>query len=653
MEPSHGGLLEDAAEREPVNLFRVLVTGTALAIPFSFWLQYNEMVVREGLFAVESAVPLPAVTGLVLLVIVRALLKAVGLPRWLSRGEILLVYFFLMITVPLASYGLAQQLLAHLTVGYRHYADPGHSFEAVLHYVPDWIAPHDADHLRALYERGAEGASYAAWVVPMLRWSVLLFAIFCFCLCLNLLIEKQWAAIERLRFPLVIPALELTATPPTRLLDRPLFRDPCLWIGILISIIITGSNVCRGLVPNFPSAPLSIKLAFADPLWRPASLYVSYRPIVLGIAYLAPLNLSLSVWVFQFLNSAQGVLGQAFGLTALRGTELPNSLARFPFHQEQALGAFLFIALASLWLARAHLRTLIRSSFQGPDDADSRTARRAFLGMIASGGIVGLWLLLSGFWCGGAFASFLVILFITVTYVRIRAEAGPPLVQVTPQRPDLMMVSTVGTVAFSHVSLARMSVLGFLSAGYYPALMATQLESLKMARETGVRRRDVIVTLLVALGVGIFAGVWSVLHFWYAEGAGTLLRWPLRAAASSYSAAATHLQYQSGTDRIALPAMAIGFCFTGLLTYLRRSFWCWPIHPLGYAISQTGAIGKMWGMFFLAWLVKSCVMRYGGVKFYRRTVPVFFGIIFGQIAFLGINNLLGLLFDKHSWVSAF
>lgn len=36
-------------------------------------------------------------------------------------------------------------------------------------------------------------------------------------------------------------------------------------------------------------------------------------------------------------------------------------------------------------------------------------------------------------------------------------------------------------------------------------------------------------------------------------------------------------------------------------------------------------------MFFIAWLIKSLMIRYGGITAYRRTIPFFFGLIVGQL----------------------
>jgi len=60
----------------------------------------------------------------------------------------------------------------------------------------------------------------------------------------------------------------------------------------------------------------------------------------------------------------------------------------------------------------------------------------------------------------------------------------------------------------------------------------------------------------------------------------------------------------------------------------------------------------MWFSVFVAFLLKSIVLKYGGPQLYRRAVPFFLGMILGEIvpagiwlvidAFTGMNgNILG------------
>ncbi|MCX8053733.1 MAG: hypothetical protein N3B12_07985, partial [Armatimonadetes bacterium] len=66
----------------------------------------------------------------------------------------------------------------------------------------------------------------------------------------------------------------------------------------------------------------------------------------------------------------------------------------------------------------------------------------------------------------------------------------------------------------------------------------------------------------------------------------------------------------------------------------------------GYAIGCAWPAIVYWSSFFVGWLLKSLIQRYGGATTYRRFRPFFLGLILGEF-FIGIvwallSGLLGL-----------
>lgn len=649
-------------ERRPVNVFRVILIGTFLSVPFAFWLQYAELVLREGLFAVSSALPPPAIAGLFILALVHAGLNSAGRKHWLPREEVLLIYLFLLITVALASYGLIQQLVMHLAGG-SFYSSNSNDFAPVLEKLPKWIAPQNPELIKKMFNGAGVDESYRAfmvpmiqgWLVPMFRWGLLVGAIYTFTWSLALVVEEQWIVAERMKFPLVTPPLELTtgAGGKSRIFDRGLLGSTSLKLGLLVAMFMNCSSFGMAFSPEFPNINLFWNTGFEVPPWNAGNMAMSYRPIALGIAFLAPADVSLSIWLFEFLKSAQRIFGAALGLGELRGTDMTGSLAKFPYHSEQATGAFLFFALLSLWMARKHLLSVCRSLTAKEKDPHIKRMQWACFGVLGSVAFIVIWLIFSGMFGGAVCAFLLLLVVLTITYARIRASAGVPLYGIKPDRPDVMLISMTGTSAFSTTSLAQMGPLGFLSLSYFPLLMATQLEGLKIAQETGVRRRDLTKVLFAALIVGFVVGLWTLFHVMYVQGADEFHRYIRRAPESSFRFAAGYLKSETGVDWYAASAVVAGFAFTGVLNVCRGLYWFWPINPLGYAISQTPATNQMWGMFLIAWIVKVLVMRYGGVRLYRRFVPFFLGLIFGQMVLVIVSNGLNIWLGTRIYVSAF
>jgi len=77
-----------------------------------------------------------------------------------------------------------------------------------------------------------------------------------------------------------------------------------------------------------------------------------------------------------------------------------------------------------------------------------------------------------------------------------------------------------------------------------------------------------------------------------------------------------------------------------LLTSLRLRFLWWPLHPIGYAMAGTAIMLNLWFSMFAAWVLKGLLVRYGGLKAYRRSLPFFLGLILGDFLSAGVWILI-------------
>jgi hypothetical protein len=80
----------------------------------------------------------------------------------------------------------------------------------------------------------------------------------------------------------------------------------------------------------------------------------------------------------------------------------------------------------------------------------------------------------------------------------------------------------------------------------------------------------------------------------------------------------------------------VGAGVMSLLMVARHHFVWWPLHPIGFVVSGTWIMNSVWFSIFLAWGIKSIVLRYMGPKGYRSTRWFFMGLILGQFVVGGI-----------------
>ncbi len=69
----------------------------------------------------------------------------------------------------------------------------------------------------------------------------------------------------------------------------------------------------------------------------------------------------------------------------------------------------------------------------------------------------------------------------------------------------------------------------------------------------------------------------------------------------------------------------------------------WPIHPIGFLVFAAYPTYKIWFSFFLGWLCKVLVMRYGGMQLYKRMKSAAMGLIAAEAVIAGIFLIVALI----------
>ena len=90
------------------------------------------------------------------------------------------------------------------------------------------------------------------------------------------------------------------------------------------------------------------------------------------------------------------------------------------------------------------------------------------------------------------------------------------------------------------------------------------------------------------------------------------------------------------------------------LMLARHHLLWWPLHPIGYPVGAVWLMDHLWMSVFLAWLIKLVVMKYGGPTLFRRTRPLFLGLILGQFVIAGVwlvvDYFTGMTDNRVFWI---
>ncbi|GBC97882.1 hypothetical protein HRbin17_00377 [bacterium HR17] len=585
----------------------------------------------------NTALPVAAFFTLMVLTLLNGVVARLNSAWALTQGELLTVYALTAATTGIASSGGVHFLVPALTAPI-YYATPENNWhELILPHIPSWFIPHDRAAVIAFYT-GSDRVPWGAWVVPSVLWSGFLFVVMVTTLCLVLLLWRQWIERERLAFPTA--QVPLLVTQP----QSALWRSKSFWLGFAIAF---GIGTWNTLARNLPILPLldvrGERLNLADAFterpfnaigWTPAAFY----PFVIGIGYLLSTEMTLSCWLFYLLVKLERIVTAALGWDAIgRG-----GFTVMPYTEHQGAGAFLAIALLSLWSGRKQLLAELRSTRANGETIAPRMALWGFLigfGMMLALAVV----------AGMRPITAAVLLVLSLLYMaaatRLRAEVGNAWLFGPRVDPNTLVTTAFGTAALKPRELTVMAFLRNITTFDLRCLpMPHQLDAIKFARTLNLPLHRLVGALVIGSAVAApFAFVSAVKLLYRLGAAAKADAWRVSMGRQPFNELEGYLRQPLRADAREWVAIGAGFAVTVGLTALRAHWLTLPLHPFGYAVANTHTMDRVWLPFMIAWAVKGLVLRYFGGATYRALVPFFVGLILGDFAHGGLWTLVGCL----------
>lgn len=630
--------------------FRALMIGLALVAATCFVVSYAELVIMR--IQIGFLQMPPAVIGIFFFIV----LLNKGMQRLRSRfglsaGELMMIYCMMLVASMISSRGIMEKIIP-LLVTPNYFANSTNRWQELFYpYIKKWIVPFDpqgeAKQFVALrfYERlrAGEAVPWDAWITPFLAWGVLvLLVIFAF-LCLATILRRQWVDNEKLSFPLVQPPLELVKEDQA----RPLLKNKLLWGGIALPVLVFGFNGLHNWYPNVPEIPLhkTLNEYLVNPPWTEmyfTPIYFSFAAI--GFFFLLPSDLLFALWVFAILARIQGVIAASFGMDLYRmpmyGTHL--------FVGYQVAGAYVVLAGYLIYVAIPHLKKVVQAAMGAGkvDDGDEVMPYSvAFWGLLISFALIIGWSYLAGmsFWI--ALLEFGVFIFvIALVMARSTAEAGMLMTETSFRPVDFYRLFA----PVHSLGPGNMTMLAFFDAAFLRdqrgLLLTGFLDGLKISDGANVRRRTFLPVFVVAiLAALVIAGI---IQLWlpYSKGALTMYWYTYQGnPVWAFSEYQSHMANSIPGTWQAPVFFIVGVVFTVFLAYMRAMFYWWPFHPLGYALCISWTMTVFWFSCFVAWLIKTVILRYGGMRLYVRARPWVLGMVLGEFGMAVIWTLISAL----------
>jgi hypothetical protein len=606
-----------------------------LLIPVNvYWIIYMEMV-WWGLFSTTMSLFFNVVFSLFNVALLNLIIRRYK-PQWaFSQGELAVVYVMLCMASAAASHDRAQVLISCLGHAFW-YATPENDWSNLFaRFLPAWATVQDRSILRGYYEGEStvyDPAVIRAWMGPTLWWTGFAVILGFVMICLCVFLRRQWTDHEKLAYPII----EL----PTAMAQdggATFFRNRLFWSAFAAASLYDFVNGLRGIYPAIPVIGVRLRdisfLFTSKPWngvgWTPFSLY----PFVVGLGFVMPLDLSFSCWFFFLFRKAQHVLGTAIGIRSLPG---------FPYDRQQSLGAYLGVSLFAVWASRRYLGALLSNALRNRRLSDESREPMSYRAALV--GAVGGFALMLFFVHRLGMSLWLAVLFFGMFFVlstgitRMRAESGVPAHDIHFMGSDYALPTIFGTRFLSRQDLSLFTLFFFLGRAQRSHVMPHQLEGFKLAERMRMNPRPLVWAMVLAILVGWLSSFWAYLADVYRFGSGGGFGW------EPYNRLQERLTTPTGPNAPEIGFILGGMAFSFFLMFMRRALVWWPFHAVGYAVSGADdwCMNFLWASLLIATALKWTVLKYGGLRLYRRLTPLLLGLVLGEFVTGSVWSLVGI-----------
>lgn len=620
---------------------RSVALGLLLVVPNAAWVATVEVVRTTEAFTELSLFGNVVFTLLVVTALNSALRRLC--PRLaLSAAEMVVVY--ILTTLGTAMAGLDMVCCLPAIMAYpAHFATPDNGWERLfIPLLPKGLVIGDRAVASGLWLGGGsfvEPAVFNAWLPALGRWGV-----FCLGMCglwvgLTTLFSPRWIESERLTYPISLLPTEMCLHP------RRLARSRTVVITALAVAAINLLNGLHQLRPQWPQIPLkpfanpgyNIGAQLAEPPWNAIdALFLSFFPFGIGLGLLLPTRLSCSCWVFYLGFKALHVLVNRAGSWTMEG---------FPYTREQSLGAFLALVAFSAYMSRHHLRRAAREAVRGaPRGSRPLTPRMSFVVLLGSVIFLVAFSTANGMTPAYAMAFFGLYACLCMSFTRVRAEMGIPTHELHLVGPGQCLFRWLGSETIGRRNLATATVYYWFNRAYRGHPMPHIAEGFKMCERSGTSQAALVPLMAAAAMLGGAVSVLTILHTFYRDGANA--KWAAIAhsqwiASVPYGELASVLESPTKASAGMVFATLVGFLGTlaGMSAHTYVSWW--PLHPVGYAVSNGHSMNKIWFSIFIAWCIKAAMTRYGGSRGVQQLTSLAYGLVLGDYGSGSLWSLYG------------
>ena len=507
---------------------------------------------------------------------------------------------------------------------------------------------------------------WGAWVRPLGYWLVFIFACYGAFYFLSYVVLGHWVNRDKLIFPMVrlTEALLPESNNSRQWVPRALCA-PGFWFGFAISFLVLSYNAMTEAqwLGGMTRMNLGVQGAYVGAITDleflkglsggafGLNMFVIFTAI--GVAFLLPIDVSFSIW-FYFWVGKMFILAATWMGFGRTGADFPTMwLWETNMVTSQGAGGLLFFSGVSL----------VRSVREYVLLARGRTFSRRLqlfvpvIGLVVCLSVLVGWLCwtwlpvtstaaekFSNFLWASIFVLFLTLL--TLGLMRVVAEGGVYWMQ-NFGGSFFHFYKSLGLGGWFKTTLAAplMPIYSVMFLDIKTFIAPNMLNAAKMHQgEGGGGRMKFHLNLMVCIVITVVFSLGAAIYIGHERGANQMEPW--------FYTKLPREEVMTKTIKVARSApqfspvdtawYAGGGAWVALTMILRRSLFWFP-HPIGYIMMINQPMSFMWFSFFIGWIAKVLVVKYGGKSTFDKVRLIFIGLIMGELMAVFFWPMISLL----------
>ena len=640
------GILRPGILRSAGISRRAVVLGLALAVLINIWVPFGSFLVQSSRMTMSHLPIAVLIPFFFLLFIVNPALRT-WRPAWvLNGGELALVFVMMFVASLVPGKVMVAYLIGVIATPY-YFARPENQWAATFFdYLPDWLlVSNQGNTLVWFYEGIPEGAGdviWGPWLPPLFWWLTFFVVLFFMGACMSTIMRRTWVSHERLAFPLVRMAVDLIRqdeqterTFPGFVYDR-MFQ---VGFGVTLALMVWNIGAFWGAIPPIPIGVLYRSTMTL--MEGTDAIRVSVNIYTLCFAFLAPVEITFSLWFFALLGVLEGGLLDKVGLQYSGSPVGANAVVKAQF-----FGGFIVFVFWHLWTAREQIADVFRRALRGgrQPPTELMSYRVAVLGLAGSVVYLVAWLVGSGLsWqVVPVYLLFLFVLYLGTA--RIIAQTGLAFLDL-PVNAHHFTILTLGSGNIDPQSLTTLGLGSAYARNWRGMGIGTIAQSDKVMSDLQQDKRGILVLMIVTFVISMLTSVLYTVYIGNTTvGAYNFGERDAFGGKINESYFDDIVRWIRNADQLQPPEfmfMILGGVIMLAMTALSHRFPGWPLAPVGFTVAFADVIRLLMFSLFLAWLIKMLLMRIGGVTIYRRAQPFAWGVL---VAYT-VGIFLGFLVD--------